>query len=64
MAKRIMNMDIKSIISLSLRGIAMAMGVATEALSILGSATIETLITLLGIGLFSISIWSLQEGGS
>lgn len=54
-------MNSKSIINLILKGIALAMGVAAVVLSILGSATIESLITLLGIGLFTLSLWSFQR---
>ena len=57
-------MNNKSLVSLILRGVATAMGVAVVVLSILGSSTVETLVTLLGIGLFDLSIWSLQKNGS
>ena len=54
-------MNIQSIINLTLRGIAMAMGVAVIVLGFLGSATVESLLTLLGIGLFSLALWSFQR---
>ena len=57
-------MNSQSIISLILKGIALAMGVAAVVLSILGSATVESLITLLGIGLFSLALWSFQRSES
>ncbi len=57
-------MDSQSIISLALRGIAMAMGVAAVVLGILGTATVESLLTILGIGLFSLSLWSFQRSAS
>jgi hypothetical protein len=57
-------MNAKSLVSLILKGVATAMGVAVVVLSILGSAAVGTLVTLLGIGLFSLSIWSLQKDGS
>lgn len=57
-------MNSQSIISLILKGIALAMGVAAVVLSILGSATVESLITLLGIGLFSLALWSFQRAES
>ncbi len=56
-------MNAKSLVSLILKGVATAMGVAVVVLSILGSAAVGTLVTLLGIGLFSLSIWSLQKDG-
>ena len=57
-------MNSKSIISLILRGVAIAMGVAVVVLGIIGGATVESLVTLLGIGLFALAIWSLQQAGS
>jgi hypothetical protein len=57
-------MNSQSIISLILRGIAIAMGVAAVVLGILGSTTVESLVTLLGIGLFALAIWSLQQDRS
>jgi hypothetical protein len=57
-------MNAKSLVNLILKGVATAMGVAVVVLSILGSATVETLVTLLGIGLFALSIWSFQNDGS
>jgi hypothetical protein len=54
-------MNIQSIINLALRGIAMAMGIAVIVLGILGAATLDSLLTLLGIGLFSLALWSLQK---
>ncbi|UCE00362.1 MAG: hypothetical protein JSV42_06450 [Chloroflexota bacterium] len=56
-------MDVKSIINLILKGIALAMGVAVVVLNVLGTAAVETLVTLLGIGLFSLGIWALQSQG-
>ena len=57
-------MDIQSIISLILRAVALAMGVAAVVMGILGSATAESLLTLLGIGLFSLALWSFQRSES
>jgi hypothetical protein len=54
-------MNIQSIINLILRGIAVAMGVAAVVLGILGTASVESLLTLLGIGLFSLALWSFQK---
>ena len=57
-------MSSQSIIGLILRGLAMAMGVVAVVLSILRSATVESLITLLGIGLFSLALWPFQRSES
>ena len=54
-------MNSQSIINLTLRGIALAMGVAAVVLGILGTATVDSLLTLLGIGLFSLALWSFQR---
>ena len=54
-------MNSQSIINLILRGIALAMGVAAVVLGILGTATVDSLLTLLGIGLFSLALWSFQR---
>ena len=51
-------------ISLILRGLALAMGVATVILSILGTSTPSSLITLVGIGLAALGLWALQSEGS
>jgi len=48
--------------SLILKGVALAMGVAVVVLSVLGSSSAETLTTLLGIGLFCVALWALQKG--
>ena len=53
-----------SIINLVLRAVAVAMGVAVVVLSILGTVDNTTLITLLGIGLFSVSLDALDRGRS
>jgi hypothetical protein len=50
------------ILPLVLKAIALAMGVAAVVLSILGTASPNTLITLLGIGLFCLGLWALQKG--
>jgi hypothetical protein len=49
-------------LSLVLKGVALAMGVATVVLGILGTASASTLISLLGIGLFCLAAWALQKG--
>jgi hypothetical protein len=43
-----------------LKAVALAMGVATVVLSILGTTGGETLSTLLGIGLFCLALWAMQ----
>ena len=50
------------LMSLVLKGIALAMGVAAAVISILGTGSPNNLITLLGIGLFCLAIWALQKG--
>ncbi len=50
------------LMSLILKGIALAMGVAAAVISILGTGSPNTLITRLGIGLFCLAIWALQKG--
>jgi hypothetical protein len=52
----------QQVFSLILKGIALAMGIAVVVLSILGTASANTLITLLGIGLFCLGLWALQKG--
>jgi hypothetical protein len=44
-----------------LSGVATAASVAVVVLSILGEASTESMVTLLGIGLFALSLWSLQK---
>lgn len=55
-------MNSQPFLSLILKAIAMAMGAAAVVLSILGTAAPNTLITLLGIGLFCLAIWAFQKG--
>jgi hypothetical protein len=50
----------QSTTNLIFRSIALAMGVATVVLSILGTTDNSTLIILLGIGLFAIALASLK----
>ena len=52
---------VQPIVNLVLKAIALAMAVASVVLSILGTATAETVITLLGIGLFALAIAALQQ---
>ena len=51
-----------TIISFVLRAVAMAMAVAVVVLSILGTADAGTLVTLLGIGLFTLALDALDRG--
>ncbi len=44
------------VVKTAFKGVAVAMGVAVVVLSILGTATPATLITLLGIGLFAVAV--------
>ena len=55
-------MNDQPIVPLILKGVALAMGVAAVVLSILGTGSANTLITLLGIGLFCLALWALQKG--
>ncbi|MEJ2753907.1 MAG: hypothetical protein ACK2U5_02685 [Candidatus Promineifilaceae bacterium] len=54
--------SVSTIISFILRAVAMAMGVATIVLSFLGTADTSTLVTLLGIGLFTLALDALDRG--
>ena len=52
---------ISAIIDLVLKAVGLAMGVAVVVMSILGSADTNTLITLLGIGLFCLGLSALDQ---
>ena len=52
--------NIGGIVTLVLRAIALAMSVAVVVLSALKTATAETLVMLLGMGLFGLAIASLS----
>lgn len=54
--------SVTEIISLVLRAVALAMGVAVVVLSILGVAELETAVILLGIGLFTLAMDALDRG--
>ena len=49
------------IITLALKAVALAMGVASVVLSILNTATVEVTMVLLGVGLFALALASLQQ---
>lgn len=51
----------KNIISIALKGVALAMGVAVIVINILGSLTANTAINLLGIGLVALALEALQK---
>lgn len=54
----------KSISSVILRAIALAMSVAAIILGILNAATIETCVALLGVGLFALALDSFLQKSS
>lgn len=49
-------------LSLVLKGVALAMGVAVVVLGILGKTAPSSLLSMLGIGLFCLAFWALQTG--
>lgn len=51
----------QQISALVFKAVALAMAVASVVLSILGEASVETHVTLLGIGLFALAVASLQK---
>ena len=54
----------RTIASLVLRAVSLAMGVAVVVLNILGTADTNTSSTLLGIGLFALALDALDRGRS
>jgi hypothetical protein len=48
------------VVTIAFKGVAVAMGIAVIVLSILGTATTATLITLLAIGLFCLAVTTLK----
>ena len=54
--------NIGGIVTLALRAIALAMAVAVIVLGALGTATVATQVTLLGMGLFGLALSALQQG--
>ena len=50
------------IITLVLKAVAVGMSIAAIVLGVLGTASVETLITMLSIGLAALAIASLQQG--
>jgi len=57
-----MGQQVSKITALILKAVALAMSVAVVVLNILGEATVETSITLLGIGLLGITLGSFIGG--
>jgi hypothetical protein len=53
--------NVSAIKSLVFRAVAMAMAVAAIVMSILGTVEVQTLITLLGIGLFTLALDALDR---
>lgn len=51
-----------SIITLVLKAVALGMAVASLVLGILGTVTVETMVTLLSIGLLALTLEALQSG--
>jgi hypothetical protein len=51
----------KKIVSIALKGIAVAMGVAVIVLNILGTLNVNTAISLLSLGLTALAVAALQE---
>ena len=54
---------VEDIVDTALKGVGVAMGIAVTVLSILGELPINTAMTMLGIGLASVSISLLKEKG-
>ena len=54
--------NVSATISLILRAVAMAMAVAAIVMSILGTVGMETIVTLLSIGLFTLALDALDRG--
>ncbi len=50
-----------AIIDVVLKAVGMAMGVTTVVISILGAATAETMVMLLGIGVFCLGLAALSD---
>ena len=53
--------DVSRIINLVLKAVALAMGVVSLILGILGAADVSTQVTLLSIGLFTLALAALQK---
>ena len=53
--------NVSAILTLVFRAVALAMAVVTIVMSILGTVPVETLVMLLGIGLFALSLDALDK---
>lgn len=53
----------QDIINLALKGVALGMATAVVVLGILNAVTLETSVTMLGIGLFTLALYALQDNG-
>ena len=53
--------NVNKIVTLVCKAVALAMGVAVIVLGALRGATVETRVTLLGIGLFALALAALQQ---
>jgi hypothetical protein len=51
----------RKIVQLVLKAVALAMGVASVVINLLGVAPAQTMITLLGIGLFCLALAALDQ---
>ena len=49
------------ILSIALKGVALAMGIAVVVLNSLGTLAISSALTILGLGLFCLALESLQK---
>jgi hypothetical protein len=56
------NVSNQPIVPLVLKAVGLAMGVAVVVLGVLKAGTVETYTALLGVGLFSLSLWAFQKG--
>lgn len=56
-----MNGKVGKLVSLVLRALALAMGVAVIVLHVLGAAEVGTMVLLLGIGLLALAVASFQD---
>jgi hypothetical protein len=54
--------SVSHIISIALRGVAMAMGVAAVVIGVLKAAPAESTVIMLGIGLFALALDALDQG--
>lgn len=54
--------DVSTIISFVFRAVALGMAVSAIVLGIVGTGSTETLVTLLSIGLFTLSLDALDRG--